>query len=148
MGHAVSNLFSLKAGHVPIRQAGPKLPEGVEIWWRADDKRYANYDPFAEFEQPSGSHLVLELTPYIVVRHTPKGVWLRSYFGGEVFVRGSALRQRAVPTKELAIRDLIARRKRHVKGCQARLHRAEAHLEAAEKWLEKETGDRNNETDI
>lgn len=138
MGRAVNNLFTPTAGFVTVRVTGPKLPEGAEVWWRADDKRYANYDPFEEYEQPSGSHLVLELTPYVVVRHTPKGVWLRSYFGGETFVIGTAIRQQAVPTVELAIKDLIARKKCHVEGCQARLNRAEAHLEAAEKWLEKE----------
>ena len=145
MARAVNNLFTLKAGYVAVRVSGPRLPEGAEVWWRADDKRYANYDPFAEFEQPSGSHLVLELTPYVVVRHTPKGVWLRSYFGSEFFVLGNALRQKAVPTKELAIRDLIARKRRHVEGSRARLKRAEEHLEAAECWLNVETGDRRQE---
>lgn len=140
MGRAVNNLFSAKAGFVTIRVTGPKLPEDAEVWWRADDKRYANYDPFAEYEQPSGSHLALELTPYVVVRHTPKGVWVRSYFGGETFVLGTAIRQQAVPTVELAIRDLVARKRRHVAGAAARLRRAEQHLEAAEKWLEQEIG--------
>lgn len=139
-GRRVSSLSTATAGFVQVRVTGPKMPEGREVWWRADDKRYANYDPWTEFDQPSGSHLTLELTPYVVVRHTPKGVWLRSYSGGETFVLGTATKQQAVPTVELAIRDLVARKKRHVEGCRARLNRAEAHLEAAEKWLERETG--------
>jgi hypothetical protein len=140
MGQRIGNLCTRSEGFVQVRVAGPALPEGADVWWRADDKRYANYDPWVEYEQPSGSHLVLELTPYVLVRHTPKGVWLRSYFGTEIFVLGTATRQQAVPTMELAIRDLVARKQRHVQGCQARLQRAQAHLEAAEKWLEKETG--------
>lgn len=135
-----SNLYTSKEGFVQVRVTGPKLPEDADVWWRADDKRYANYDPWAEDEQPEGSHLVLKLTPYVVRRHTPKGVWLGTYYGTDVFVRGTATRQQAVPTVDLAIRDLVARKKRHVAGCRARLNRAEAHLEAAERWLEKETG--------
>lgn len=138
MGGRITSLHTLKTGLVRVRVTGPKLPAGKDVWWRADDKRYANYDPWAEFEQPSGSHLVLELTPYVVRRHTPKGVWLGTYYGADVFVRGKAIRQQAVPTVELAIRDLVARKARHVAGCQARLQQAEQHLRAAERWLEQE----------
>ena len=116
---------------------GKRPPEGADVWWRAEDRRYANYDPWAEFEQPSGSHLKLTLTPYVVESYTPKGVWLRDG-GSGVFVLGTATKQFAVPTRELAIRDLVARKKRHVDGCRERLMLAEEHLEAAEKWLEIE----------
>lgn len=119
------------------RHKEPTQPN--EVWYRADDKRYANYDPWAEFEQPSGSHLTLSLTPFLVEKHTPKGVWLQPHFGGSFFVLGEAIKQQAVPTKLLAIRDLIARKKRHVEMCQARLNRAQEHLDAAEKWLQVET---------
>lgn len=107
----------------------------TEIWWRAEDKRYANYDPWAEFEQPSGSHLKIELHPYAVERHTPKGVFL--YHHG--FVLGTATKQFAVPTKELALQDLIARKKLHVLFSKARLAQAEEHLLAATRALEKES---------
>ena len=117
---------------------GKRPPEDTDVWWRAEHRRYANYDPWAEFEQPSGSHLQLTLTPYVVDSYTPKGVWLRGIFGGRTFVLGTATKQFAVPTRELAIRDLVARKQRHVSGCRARLKQAEEHLEAAEKWLELE----------
>jgi hypothetical protein len=117
---------------------GKPPPEGSDVWWRAEDLRYANYDPWAEFEQPSGSHLQLTMTPYIVDSYTPRGVWLRGILGDRTFVLGTATKQHAVPTRELAIRDLIARKKRHVDGCKARLARAEEHLDAAQKWLELE----------
>lgn len=109
----------------------------VEHWWRAEDRRYADYDPWAEFEQPTSSHLAVEIRCYPVVRHTPRGVWLDCGFGGKRFVRGDAVKQFAVPTRELALADLIARKKRHVAGAQARLRRAEEHLAAAERMLER-----------
>lgn len=108
--------------------------EDVEIWWRADDKRYANYDPWAEFEQPAGSHLKIELTPYAVYRHTAKGVFLRE----GSYVRGAARKQFAVPTKELALSDLVVRKMRHVAGCRARLAQAEEHLREAQLSLKRE----------
>ena len=120
---------------------GKRPPEGADVWWRAEDRRYANYDPWAEFEQPSGSHLQLTMIAYVVDSYTPKGVWLRDILGGRTFVLGTALKQFAVPTRELAIRDLIARKKVHVACCRARLAGAEEHLEAAEKWLAQETRD-------
>jgi hypothetical protein len=107
-----------------------------DVWWRADDRRYANYDPWAEWEQPEGSHLRIELRSYLVVGYTPKGVWLSDAFGGRIFVLGTAIRQTAVPTKELALQDLVARKVRHVQGCQARLAQAREHLEAAQKELQ------------
>ena len=106
----------------------------IEVWWRAEDKRYANWDPWAEFEQPSGSHLKIELTPVNVLRHTPKGVILEDHG----FQRGNAIRQHAVPTKELALMDLVARKKRHVQGAAYRLTEAKEHLEGAERALSHE----------
>lgn len=102
-----------------------------EHWWRAEDRRYANYDPWAEFEQPSGSHLVVELRPFPVLRHTAKGVWLDCGFGRKRFVLGEATKQFAVPTRELALADLVARKERHVAGARARLAQAQEHLDAA-----------------
>lgn len=110
-------------------------PADGDLWWRAEDRRYANYDPWAEYEQPSGSHLAIEMRPYRFVRATPKGVWLADFFGGEHFVLGTATRQLAVPTKALALQDLVARKKRHVWGAEARAARARQHLAAAEHML-------------
>lgn len=103
----------------------------IEIWWRAEDKRYADYDPWAEFEQPTTSHLKITLTPYEVVRHTPRGVFLCD----GTFVRGKAHKQWAVPTQELALRDLICRKKMLIKFTKHRLARAEEHLKGAENAL-------------
>lgn len=118
---------------------GPTPPAGSEVWWRADDKRYANFDPWDE-DGCSGSHLRIEFTPFEVVRHTPRGVWLRGWMGSPFFVNGLAAKQTAVPTQALALKDLIARKKLHVYFAGARLKRAEEHLEAAEKALRQITG--------
>lgn len=76
---------------------------------------------------------------YEVVRTTPKGVWLKGMFE-TFFVLGTALRQRAVPTKELALRDEIARRQREIQGHAARMRRAEQRLELAMKTLASDGG--------
>jgi hypothetical protein len=110
---------------------GVAVKEAPELWWRAKDKRYADYDPWAEFEQPTSSHCKIELSSYPVLRHTPKGVWIDIGFGCPQFILGTAAKQYAVPTKELALQDLIARKKRHVWCCAARLKRAEEHLNLA-----------------
>jgi hypothetical protein len=105
-----------------------------DIWWRADDKRYAYYDPFDEF-CAGWLHLAIELTPYVVTKVTPKGVKLRAGFGREFFVLGSAVRQQAVPTKELALADLAARKRRHVGFAELRLKHAKQCLAATEHAL-------------
>lgn len=101
-----------------------RLPDR-EYWFRADDKRYANYDPWAEFEQPSGSHVVIEIFPFIVERHTPKGVFVRSWKGDEVFVLGNSIRQLCVPTIKLALYDLMKRKEKHFVMCRYRMDKAE-----------------------
>lgn len=103
-----------------------------EIWWRADDKRYAVFDEWGE--DLTGSTLQIVLTPVKVLRHTPKGVILEDHG----FQRGEALRQHAVPTKELALQDLIARKRVQISFCQHRLNRAKEHLEGAERALKNE----------
>ena len=114
---------------------GSAPPAGEDVWWRADDRRYANYNPWDD--ECSGSHLRISYTRFVVDRYTPKGVWLRGFLGDTHFVLGTTLKQFAVPTKELALQDLVARKQRHVAGAKARLHRAEEHLAAAEWELQK-----------
>lgn len=124
---------------MPYRLLGPKLLPDKEYWFRADDKRYANYDPWAEFEQPSGSHLTIEITPYLVTRHTPKGVFVRHWFDNhEIYVLGNSVRQLCVPTIEFALYDLIKRKEKHVQMSQFRMSRAEEHLNAAIKLYKTE----------
>lgn len=101
-----------------------------EVWYRAEDKRYAVWDQWDE--GLTGSVLRIQITQHTVARHTPRGVILTD---GQ-FIRGTARKQFAVPTKELALRDLVIRKQYHVAGCKARLHRAEEHLAAAQRELQ------------
>ena len=107
----------------------------IELWWRAEDKRYADYDEWAEFEQPNSSHLRIIFRSFAVIKHTPQGVWIREFWERPRFVLGTSIKQFAVPTKELAMQDLIQRKLCHVAGCEARLSRAKEHLEGARRAL-------------
>lgn len=113
-----------------------------ELWWRAEDKRYADYDPWAEWEQPSSSHLKIIFRSFTVIKHTPQGVWLREFWEPPRFVLGTSIKQFAVPTKELALQDLIQRKLCHVAGARARLAHAEEHLEGARRELSLLVSDR------
>lgn len=112
----------------------------MDSWWRAQDRCYAHYDPFEEIEQ-TGNVIKIEYTEYRVVKETPKGVWLNHMYAfhddKKFFVRGKARRQTAVPTKELALNDLLARKKKHVYYSELRTKSAMRNLEAVEyhiKW--------------
>lgn len=92
-----------------------------DIWHRCEVRSYSVADEW-------GDHLYtghkIDWYKFKVDSYTPKGVWLRGPYGEKFFVNGMAKKQRAVPTKALAIADEIARRKVHVLGCEARLLRA------------------------
>lgn len=108
-----------------------------DVWYRADVRWYSVAD---EWGDHSYSTCHVYITEFDVVRTTPKGVWLRGFMTGEFFVLGTAIRQRAVPTKTLALQDLVAREERHVYGCKARLHRAEQGLSLALDHLQTQVG--------
>ena len=122
-------------GFVNVRIVGKVPPEGSDVWWAAEAKQYANYNEFAEFEQPSGHQTHILLTPYILIRHTPKGAYIQGMFGEEHFILGKAVRQFAVPTKELALRDLIARKRRYISILESRIREAEECRDMAEKAI-------------
>lgn len=97
-----------------------KPPSIGEIWWRAEVRTYAGYNPFAEHEDdhgPSTTKVVIDW--YRVSRHTPKGVFLENN-PNPIFVRGHARRQFAVPTIELALKDLTLRKQAHFLHAQQR----------------------------
>ena len=115
------------------------------FWYRCEVRHYSVADEWGDHSY-STSEVVW--TKYAVLRETPKGVWLTpapwgatnpdyARFSGpkgisrreDVFVLGSALRQQACPTKELALADAIARKERHIAGCRARLAQAERDLD-------------------
>lgn len=111
-----------------------RKPDPNDVWYSAEIGWYSVADEWGDHAY-SVCHMVM--SEYVVVRTTPKGVWLRGFLTGEFFVKGTALRQRAVPTKELALQDLVARQERHVLGCEARLRRANESLGLALTELQK-----------
>lgn len=123
--------------YVPVKEIGPMPQFECEVWWRADIKTYANFDLWSDGDY-TGSHDVIELTPYEVLYHTPKGVCVRSFMGPKCFVRGSAIKQVCVPTKKLALQDLVARKRLHAEMAQKRADKAAAQHVAVQRALEIE----------
>ena len=101
-----------------------RLPEGIaieDVWWSCEIAHYSVADDWGDHAFTSSA---VAWQWYRVDRATPKGVWLKLPFGGQFFVQGKAIRQRASPTPALALRDAIAKKERHVAGCESRLKRA------------------------
>ena len=94
----------------------------ADFWYRAEIKHYSVADEWGDHSYTSTE---ISWTKYAVVRETPKGVWLNS----GAFVLGKATKQLACPTKELALEDCRQRKLAHIRGCKARLARAERDLE-------------------
>lgn len=102
-----------------------------DIWWRCEAYAQAHWDDWAETVTHYTYHV--RWRRFVVTKTTPKGVWVREVPGFQpTFVLGTAKRQLCVPTRELAQKDEIARRKRHVSGAKARLHIAARLLRQAE----------------
>lgn len=78
----------------------------MEYWYRADD---CSYSVSNEYGDHSHSIQRINIRRFKVIRHTPKGVWIDEY-GEERFVLGRARKQYAVPTVEIALHDLRARK--------------------------------------
>lgn len=118
-----------------VRIIGTMPLESTDVWWEAEAVRYAEFVPLGDYARPAGSRLEIHLRPYVVAAYTPKGVRLRGPFGSEFFVLGEAVKQRAVPTKALALADLVSRKRLHVHFARLRLGLAEQQLSAAEEAL-------------
>jgi hypothetical protein len=98
----------------------------VEHWYRFEDFREADWDPWAEFEQPTTSHAALRLLRYEVMKTTPKGVWLAQRYGGwttypQRFVLREANKRWACPTIEEAAESWKARKAAQSRILNARL---------------------------
>lgn len=119
------------------KEIGMSPPEGADVWWHAREKTYANFDPWSDGDY-TGSHMVIELIPYIVTKYTPKGVRLSGPFGNNFFVLGSAIRQHAVPTKELALLDLVHRKEKHIRMLEYRIEDAKSALEKTQHAINHE----------
>ena len=126
-------IASLNLSLVQLEEVNARTHSDREVWWRAEDKRFASYDLY--YDELSGSRLTIQLRAYPVIKHTPKGVVLDLGFGDTKFVLGVAAKQWAVPTKELALQDLVARKRIHAHMAELRLKTAREHLAAAEYHL-------------
>lgn len=102
----------------------------VEKWFRFEDRRYSTVD---EFDNHCGSYVDVILMEFVVDRHTPKGVWLRTFMGSRRFVLSSARKRFACPTIEEAAESFRAR-----KAAQLRIYTAKvSHVHSALLCLER-----------
>lgn len=93
----------------------------VETWYRFEDRRVANYDPWAGDDQPHGSHVVVNVLEFALVKRTPKGVWLKhGGMGRPRFVLDAAHKRFACPTLEAAYASFRARKAKQISIYQAR----------------------------
>lgn len=101
------------------------------FWFRYEDVQYAA--PVDEFDRACGEgQLRVELRKFEVLRHTPKGVWLRLYDGHTRFVLVDARKKFACPSLALAKESFIARKKCQVRIYAARVSRAKRAIVLAE----------------
>lgn len=107
--------------------------EPIEIWYRFEEQTYAA--PLDEFDGgPCGEGLVeVHLHKYEVIRHTPKGVWVKRRIGAwscghARFILRQAHKRYACPTMEEAGQSFLARKARQARIFKARLRTIEKAL--------------------
>lgn len=88
----------------------------------------------AEREEYGVSSPKLELLTFDVIRETPKGYWIDTYFGDTRWVSKTSRKRFAYPSKEEALEGFINRKKAHLKHCQSRLDRAKSDLREAQRY--------------
>jgi hypothetical protein len=104
-------------------------PEGTDVLWRVDGKRYSVVID-ADREEYGSTPLQVEMRWYHVTKRTPCGAWL-----GSRFVRLNARKQFASNTEKEALESYIARKKRQIGILSAQLREAERGLKIAEHTL-------------
>lgn len=109
----------------------------METWYRYHDVCYA--DPLNEYDEPvgTGRHSI-ELTEFVVKKHTPKGVWIGWAWSDtpKRFVLHAARKKFAHPTKREAMLSFIERKKRQHGIYQSRANTAAYFLEMAKQQLQ------------
>ncbi|ESX17859.1 hypothetical protein X766_15730 [Mesorhizobium sp. LSJC255A00] len=80
----------------------------------------------------TGSRLRIRVHAFPVIKHTPKGVWLRGYGGEPRFVLHSAHKRYADATVERALVSFKARKLRQQQIYEARANNAAAAIKLAE----------------
>lgn len=135
----------IRAAMAEYKPPEPK-PEPI-YWYRYEDRRTANYDPWAEYDQPEGYHITLHERKYKFIRSTPKGAWISMDFfhyrdgDPKKFILASATKQFACPTRELALLSYIARKNRQVSILSKQCKDAETARRLGEIALTRLTGE-------
>jgi hypothetical protein len=94
-----------------------------EYWYRFDDRLVSS--GVDEFDEPLGpARVAIYMTKLEVIRHTPKGAWLKSG-GGQRFVLNDVHKRYACATIAQAKESFIARKRKQIKIYTARIHHAE-----------------------
>lgn len=91
-----------------------------DIWYRYTNVTYAS--ALDEYENiiPGSGRVAVNLAEFVVLRVTPKGVWVTPpYYGDPRFIRLSARKRYACPTKEEALTSFLARKERQLSILEA-----------------------------
>jgi hypothetical protein len=102
----------------------------VEVYYRYENHNVSlEVDPETGESHGHGVHVTLD--EYLVLRHTPKGVWLDMGQMVGRFVRYDARKKFAHPTREEALSSFQERKRRQIKILSGRLRDARAALTIA-----------------
>lgn len=114
-----------------------------EHWFRYDQIDYA--PPLDEWDNPMGQGRTdIYLTKYLVLKHTPKGVWLRvgTEWAADLelvpikrFVLKAARKHFACPTEHDALESFIARKKAQQRILDRQIGRSEEAMRVAQRRL-------------
>jgi hypothetical protein len=119
-------------------------PPTSEVYYRFEDRREADWDPWAEFEQPNTSHCVVRICELPVLKHTPKGVWVKTNYGWRRgrFILHTSTKRYACATLEEAYQSFLARKERQASIHRTRmLHAEEAAQKAAKVFQDRQKKD-------
>lgn len=104
--------------------------------YRYEDVQYAgSLDEYDNIIPGSGT-LRIHLREYLVLRETPKGVWI-NHHGKEKFVLNRSKKRFAHPTKEEALKSFKRRKKSQLLHLEHQLARAKKALFMAENLKEE-----------
>ena len=81
-----------------------------------------------------GIGIVIEIRDYNLIRTTEKGYWIKRH-GKERWVSKNSKKRFAYPSKEQALENYVARKKRQIIILETQLNRAKTALYQAEKKI-------------
>ncbi|TIN00988.1 MAG: hypothetical protein E5Y34_11065 [Mesorhizobium sp.] len=109
-----------------------------ELYYRYYDYREGTgYTDVCGEYVPTGSRLRIRIETFPVIKHTPKGVWIRDIGGDSKFLLHTAIKRYADPTVEKALHSFTARKKRQQSIYEARAAQAAEAIILAERDVKK-----------